>query len=375
MNQVKSIKEAGDLSGKRVLLRLALDVPIAFGKVLESFRLVSSFPTIDFLLGQGAKIVIIGHIQDNKTDLPVSLQPVCDFLRKRYKIEFVQKLEEVAVSLETGNQIVMLENLRFNPGEKSNDLEFSKGLASLADIYVNEAFSVAHRKHASIVAVPKFLPSYAGLLFAEEVKNLSRAFNPPEKFLFILGGAKVSTKLPLIKKFLPKTRQTFIGGVLANDFFKARGLEVGESMLSAETVGLEEIFGDQKIVLPSDVTVSRGDGRVVVLPNEVEPADKIMDIGGATVTLLQSLIREAELVIWNGPLGNYEYGFAAGTEKVAQLLANCQAETIIGGGDTVAVIDKLGLLEKFTFVSTGGGAMLDFLANETLPGIEALKLV
>jgi phosphoglycerate kinase len=238
---------------------------------------------------------------------------------------------------------------------------------------VNEAFSVSHRKDASIVLLSKLLPAYAGIQLEEEVKNLSKAIkNPKHPFLFILGGAKFSTKMPLIKKYLKLADYVFIGGALLNDFLKAEGYEVGKSLVDDENFGIEKILKNKKLILPIDVVVR--DGKILknVKISEVKKDEVILDVGSESIKMLEPLIKKSKLILWNGPLGKYEAGGGGATKKVLKLVASSKAESIIGGGDTVALISEMKMENKFSFVSTGGGATLDFLANGTLPGIKAL---
>jgi 3-phosphoglycerate kinase len=286
----------------------------------------------------------------------------------------------------------LLENIRENKGEKENDKKFAKQLASLADIYVNDAFSVSHREHASICAITGFLPSYAGLQLEEEVKQLSAAFNPSHPFIFILGGAKFDTKLPLIQKFSKTADTVFIGGALANDALKAKGYEVGVSKISDGATDISAAVNQPKTMIPIDVVVQNHIEKEI---GGIGPIDSISDSGSKTLAALKAKIDAAQFILWNGPLGVYEKGFMEGTEKLAEMIAErtensknkkvkskdkkikdeneTSVKSIVGGGDTLAAIAKLGVEDKFTFVSTGGGAMLDFLAQGTLPGIEALE--
>lgn len=351
----KTIRECGGLRGKRVFSAIDLNVPIQDGKVVNDYRLTRSKKTLDFLEENGARTILVSH----RTDKNESLAPVYEYLNRYNSIAFAKTIEEAKSALEKAEDgsFVLLENIRQFVGEEENDKVFAKKLAGLADMYVNEAFSSSHRTHASIVGVPKFLPHYAGFLFEEEVLNLSKVFSPAHPFLFILGGAKTETKLPLLKKFLDSADTVFVGGVLANDVFKARGGQVGSSCVSA-TAFPSALLHHQKLRVPTDV---------------VRSGDRIVDAGEKSVADIRASTRGAKLVVWNGPLGEYEHGFTAGTEGVARALAESSAETIVGGGDTLAVIARLGILEKFSFVSTGGGAMLEFLATGTLPGVEALR--
>ena len=266
----------------------------------------------------------------------------------------------------------------------------------MADMYVNDAFGVSHRKHASIVGIPQFLPHYGGLLMRQEIEHLSRVFNPQRPFIFILGGSKFDTKLSLIAKYLERADSVFIGGALANDIFKARGLEVGASLVSRTALdrdsGMSKAVLDtnSKLITPADVTVTDANGNVSFKkPEEVEADETITDVGPQTIDQFREILKGAKTVVWNGPLGNYEAGFGDKTEQLAELLAEIThpqslrssyggqaksgTETIVGGGDTLATIHKLNLTDSFSFISTGGGAMLQFLLDETLPGIEALE--
>ena len=330
---MKSILEAGDLKGKKVLVRVDWNVLIEDGKVVDDFRIKKSLSTLEYLKGAGAKVVIATHLEPEDTDT---------------------KLLQTYVP----KGVRLLENLRANPGEESNSKEFARKLASQIDIYVNEAFSVSHRRHASIVGVPLYLPSYIGLQFALEIKELSKAFYPKKPFLLILGGAKFDTKLPLLKKFIHIADDIFVGGALANNFFKEQGADIGRSLVSKGDFGLKELLDTGKIILPEDTIIKDG---------------KILDAGPRTMENLKSIISASKLVLWNGPLGGYENGYKVATLALAKIISESSCESIIGGGDTLASIKELNLFDKFSFVSTGGGAMLDFLATGTLPGIEALK--
>ena len=248
-------------------------------------------------------------------------------------------------------------------------------------MYVNDAFSVSHRAHASIVGVPQLLPHFAGFQLALEVENLSKAFNPSHPFLFILGGAKFDTKLPLVEKFLEKADGIFIGGALANDFFKAKGYEVGRSTISTATIDFDGLLLDKKILLPTDVIVESGGSQKASLPEKVSSDERILDAGPETLAELKDKIDAAKFILWNGPLGNYENGYKEPTHELARMIAHATkngVESVIGGGDTLAAIAELkqsggeSLEDAFTFVSTGGGAMLDFLAQGSLVGIDAL---
>ncbi len=371
MTELSTLEDAGDLRGERVLLRLDLNLPIKNGIVADTYRLDRASKTLEFLERSGARTIIIGHLESKET---ASLASVREVLARRFQVFFATTLAEAREKQEAQPEgsFVLLENLRAFDGEKTNLDEFSKKLASLGEVYVNEAFSVSHRAHASIVGVPRFLPSFAGFLFEEEVKNLSKSFSPAHPALLILGGAKFETKLPLVERLLSTVDDVYLCGALANGIYKARGYETGVSLVS-ETTLPTAIIENPKLHTPSDVTVRTASGRQEKRANTVLKDEKIVDVGQGAITDLRALIARAKFVLWNGPLGEYEAGFDAGTIAVARALAESHATTIIGGGDSLAIVSKLGLTERFSFVSTGGGAMLDFLAKGTLPGIEALR--
>ncbi len=369
----KKLTDVKDLRGKRVLLRLDLNVPIVGEEVRDDFRIQRALPTLRLLKDAGAKTIVISHIENELTD---SLGKVAAYVSKLIKVKaFVSRLADapiVASALKEG-EIIILENLRTDPGEKDNGPGLAGRLAVLADIYVNDAFSVSHREHASIVGVPRLIPAYAGPLLAREVEELSKAFNPPKPFLFILAGAKFDTKLPLIEKFLELADNTFVGGALANDLFREKGLEVGLSMVAKTPVNLKHIEKSPKLLLPSDVVVENPMARITKSPDQVGPDEKILDAGPRTISDLSDMLSEAQFVLWNGTLGAYESGYSEGTESLAKAIVESRARSVIGGGDTIAAVSKMGILDRFSFVSTGGGAMIEFLAKGTLPGIEALK--
>jgi phosphoglycerate kinase len=380
---IKYIDELGkeELKGKRVLLRLDLNVPVEDGIITDTHRLDKAISTVDYLRLQEAKVIILAHLE-NKEGGNESLLPIYDHLNGFFKLDFcptyfTPEAVEKVLKLEDKN-VLLFENVRINPGEKENDSDFSKKLSQMADFYVNDAFSVSHRKHASIVGVPEFLPHYGGLLLREEIENLSKVFQPKHPFVFILGGAKFVTKLPLIKKYLNIADTVFVGGALANDVFIEEGFEVGKSLVSKGDFGIKEMLTNPKFKTFKDVTVTNESNEVLFKePSEVGKNDCIVDAGPETLNHFREVLNEAKTIVWNGPLGNYEKGFADKTESLAEMIAEFTekngAESIVGGGDTVASINKLGLDDKFTFISTGGGAMLDFLVNETLVGLQALE--
>ncbi|HEY4479060.1 MAG TPA: phosphoglycerate kinase [Candidatus Paceibacterota bacterium] len=370
---LKTIYDIKDLAGKRILMRVDFNVPLEAGKVGEDYRLRKIFPTINYLRDAKAKIILISHIENVKDN---SLRPVFDYLSYHFPVTFLtEPIDEVKskLALQKEGEVVLLENLRKNPGEKENDDVFAAKLASFGDLYVNEAFPVSHRAHASIVGVPKFIPAYAGIRFVQEIKELSKSFTPPKPFLFIIGGAKFETKMPLIKRFLDSADHVFIGGALANDCFKAKGWPVGNSVVSNSSLDLTPIINHPKVILPKDVVVEKGKELIEKKPSEVAEGEKILDAGPESLNDLRLLIQKSLFVLWNGPLGNFEAGFKEATLELAQIIANTETTSVIGGGDTVGAISELRLEQKFSFISTGGGAMLEYLANGTLPGIQALE--
>ncbi|PCI20890.1 phosphoglycerate kinase [Candidatus Wolfebacteria bacterium] len=372
---MKSIKEIESLQGKKVLVRVDFNVPIQDGVVLDDFRIRATLPTIKFLKEHGAKIILISHVG---RDSQMSFQPIVPTISKYIDHTFISHTtgEEVehAINSMSNGEVILLENLRGNEGEISNDETFAKALASFADIYVNEAFSVSHRMHASIVGVPQYIDGYSGLQFDKEVENLKKVLEKPDHpFLFIIGGAKFKTKIPLIEKFLDAADHIYITGALVNTFYKEEGFEVGTSLVSDQAYDLHNVLKNKKIILASDVVVMKEDKIEVKKFNEVEKDEMIVDIGPESFKELEKLVSNSTFILWNGPLGYYEHGFKDSTENLVKVLSQSDSKTIVGGGDTVALISKLKLEDSFSFVSSGGGAMLEFLQKGTLPGIEALK--
>lgn len=339
---MRSIKEIKNLKGKTVLLRVDFNVPIKNGKVEDDFRIKAALPTIDFLLKKGAKIILITHLGENGT---ANLIPV---IKHFFDISKIDK-----------NKVTFFDNIRKFPGEMKNDKSFAKKLSEMGDIYVNDAFSVSHREHASIVSLPKYLPHFAGLQLEKEIKNLSDVFKKTKHpFLFILSGAKFSTKIPLLEKYLKLADYVFVGGALANYLLKAKGCDIGKSFVDEKKYNVTKILNNPKLILPTDFIVKD---------------DAIVDVGDESVKNLAPIIKKSKLILLNGPLGKYEDGETKATMKVLKLMASSKARSIVGGGDTVALVSKMKMTNKFSFVSTGGGATLDFLANGTLPGIKMLK--
>ncbi len=369
---LRAIETLPDVKGLRVLVRASLNVPIENGKVSDTLRVDLAMKTVSYLLARGARVILMSHMSDAKA----SLAPVYDYARTKIPLSFVSdvagpKAHQAANALSDGAAL-MLENLRWNAGEKANDEAFARDLASLGDVYVADDFTVAHRAHASVVTVPKFLPSYVGFQFFAELHGLTPALHPESPSLAIVGGAKLVTKMALLQSLLEKYDRVFVGGALANDFFIAKGYEIGKSLASGGAEA-KVLLADPKIVLPDTVTVSNAAGRHDISAAHVGKEDVISDIAPASIEALRSLIEDARMVLWNGPMGHFETGFTQGTDLLAKTIADAPGESIVGGGDTLSSIQNLNLMNKFEFVSTAGGAMLDFLANGTLPGIEALE--
>ncbi len=372
-NRMKSILEIKNLKGRTALVRVDFNVPLGKDGVVdntEDWRIEKALDTIKHLSKLGSKVILISHIGRDPKE---SLKPVADFLNKFIPVKFVPILygEDVlgiAENLSEG-EVIMLENLRSNEGEEKNTEEFSAYLASLADFYVNEAFSVSHRPHASIIGVTKFLPSYVGIWFLKEVENLKKLDNPEKPFLFILGGSKFETKVPLIEKFSNIADSVFIGGALANNFMKKIGFETGKSLLD-ESVNVTKFFDKPNIKIPFDVIVRT---KEVKTPNGLSKEDMITDMGPETLDDLKNTIISSKTVLWNGPLGFYEEGFDTSSKEILKTISDSKAFSVLGGGDTVKLVKEMGLENKISFISTGGGAMLEFLSSGTLVGIEALN--
>lgn len=370
---IRTIDDLGDIKGKRVLLRADLNVAISAGKVTEPFRIDETLPTIELLVSKGAKIGIVSHIENEEG---ATLKPVFEYLSKKLNLTLVPDVPALMSALMTSkaDEIFLMENVRQYEGEKNNDPAFARELAASADFYVNDAFSVSHREHASIVGVPKLLPSAAGPLIIREIEELSKAFSAPRPFVVILSGAKFETKLPLIERFLHSAGTIFVGGALANDLLKVRGKPIGKSRVSKEVPDLSKIISAKNVLSPVDSFVENDRGKKEMKAiDAIEPNDTIFDIGPQTSVILEKIISNAAFIVWNGPLGVFEKGYTEGTERLARAIAESPAHSIIGGGDTIAALQPYNILSKFSFVSTGGGAMLDFLAKGTLPGIDVLK--
>ncbi len=389
---MKSIKNA-NLRNKHVVLRVDFNVPIEKGKVTDDARINEVLSTISYILEKGGSVIIISHLgrPGGKKVSALSLAPVAKKLEKLLgkKVEFLTetvgaKAREKASALKPG-QIMMLENLRFSPYEELNDRAFAEKLAGLGNIFVQEAFSNAHHAHASMVAITDYLPSYAGLHFAKEYEMLSDILNEPKKpFVFIAGGKKTETKVEALRGISQKADIILLGGGLANTFLMAEGYEVGRSFYEEEYVSdaeqaLRDAFDSGcEVLLPQDVMVARNISKDTKEKEkdieQIEADDIIADIGPKTISKYAQPIKFAGTIVWNGPLGIFEYkSFQAGTRGVASLIQESHAVAVVGGGDTLAALKELNIKEDFTYVSTAGGAMMEFLAGNKMPGVEALK--
>jgi len=372
-----SLKKLTGIKDLSVLIRVDYNVPMKNGKVVDTRRIESSYATIDAVLKKGATPLLLAHVGD----INESLRGVATVLSKKYNVVFITNdLEDTRtheiISTVPKGAVILFENIRRYKGEEENGKAFATLLSSYGDVYVNDAFSVSHRKHASIVGLPKLLPSYAGIQLEEEIKMLGSVLEKPvSPFLFILGGAKFSTKIPLLKKFATSADSIVIGGAILNNFYKVAGFPVGDSVVEeGYDAPIKTLLKNPKLLLPIDVMVVREKKKVTLSPDEVKKGDVIVDIGVQSTRLIAEKIKKAKLIVWNGPTGWYEKGFTFGTKTLAQVIADSKATTIIGGGDTGAAIESVldGSTNKKIFVSTGGGATLDYLANGTLPGIKAL---
>lgn len=386
----KKTVEDVDVQGKKVLVRVDFNVPIKDGQVGDDTRIRAALPTIEYLLNHGAAVILCSHLGRPKAGFQpeFSMRPVADHLSQlidqpvKFSEECIGPVAEKAAAELKPGEVLVLENTRFYPGETKNDPEMAKQLASLADLYVNDAFGSAHRAHASTEGVAKFIPAVAGFLMEKEIRYLGQAIaNPARPFVAILGGAKISDKIGVIRNLLKKADQVLIGGGMANTFFKAQGYPIGESLVEDEALGtakelLEE--GGNHLRLPVDVVIAdrfENDAeRQVMSMSPIPEGWRILDIGPETVESFGRIIEDAGTVVWNGPMGVFEFPrFSEGTFGVARAIANSGATSIIGGGDSIAAVKEAGVADKITHISTGGGASLEMLEGLVLPGLAALQ--
>ncbi len=385
----KTIRDV-EVRGKKALVRVDFNVPLKDGQVTDDTRIRAALPTIQYLLDNEAAVILISHLGRPKGERKpeFSLEPVAGYLAGLLgrEVTFVPdclgpQAEAAAAALRPG-EVLLLENTRFHKGEKKNGPEMARQLAALADLYVNDAFGSAHRAHASTEGVAHYLPAVAGFLMEKEIRYLGQAVANPEKpFVAILGGAKVSDKIGVIRNLLTKADRVLIGGGMANTFFKAQGYEMADSLVEAEALDtareLLQVAGD-KLRLPLDVVIAdafANDAQQRVVPVGDVPAGwRVLDIGPETVAAYGEVIAGAKTVVWNGPMGVFEMpNFAKGTFGIAEAVAASDAVSIIGGGDSVAAVNQSGLADKVTHISTGGGASLEMLEGKTLPGLAALQ--
>lgn len=364
------------LKGKRIIVRTDFNVPLSSkGNILEPARIDVALKTITYLKNSGARIILISHIGRDPQE---TLEPVFKYLKTKLKISFVPNWNEVEIAENVGKliegQVLLLQNLRSKPEEEENTFAFSNFLASLAEIYVNDAFSVSHRAHASVVGIPAIIKSYCGCQFKLEFEAISKVFTPQHPFVVLMGGSKFETKIPVIESLIPQADTIFVGGALANDILKANGYEVGQSKVNdMNEEYANKIFTTEKVMLVKDVKVKSLFFAKNKSLKEVTTKDKIIDGGIETANNLAQKIKEAQLIVWNGPFGTFEQGNSFLSKKVIDAVADSKAYSIVGGGDTVAEIKKLGKEKVFDFISLSGGAMLEFIADKTLVGIDALE--
>ena len=392
---MRNIQNLLDLNKKKILLRLDLNVPIKNGKILDSTRINKILPTINFLLKSNAKIIILSHVgrPNGKIVNELSLKPICENLKEKINSEIrlvTKNLKEINSNnlfINSDEKILMLENIRFYKEEEENNYEFAKHIASLGEIYVNEAFSCSHRAHSSIHEIPKFLPSYSGLQLETEINALKKITSEIKRpITCIIGGSKISTKINIIKNLIHKFDIIVIVGGMANNILEYKGIEIGNSIREKNCNKIiEEIFNisqkaNCKIIYPEDVVVGNdlnGSSKIKEL-NNILKDEMILDIGPKTIKKIKDIILNSNTILWNGPAGYFEnINFANGSFEIAKEIAketkNGNLYSVLGGGDTVSVINKIKLFNNFNFVSTAGGAFLEYLEGKDLPGISALN--
>ena len=390
---MKKIEDLNNLNKKKILLRLDLNVPLKDSKITDTTRIDKILPTLEYLINKNAQIVIISHIgrPKGKFNEKLSMLPVCKYLSVKLNKEIKlinKKIFDIDPSLlfkDSDNKIFFLENIRFYEQEESNNEEFAKKLSSLGEIFVNEAFSCSHRKHASIDKITKFLPSYCGIQMNAEVNALKRVTSDIKKpITCIIGGSKISSKISVIKNLIPKFENIIIVGAMANNIIKYKGFNIGNSIVEKNCKDIiEELFllakqNTCKIIIPKDVAVGKklNDNSKIKDLHEIEDDDIVLDIGPKTINLINSILDNSKTVLWNGPAGYFENSnFAVGSEEIAKKIVNLGSKiySVAGGGDTIAVINKVNAFKKLNFVSTAGGAFLEYLEGKKIPGLRALK--
>ncbi len=396
--QIKTLKSIKNLKGKRVLVRVDFNVPIKKGKIKELYKIEKSLPTINFLINKGAKVVLLSHLgRPEGLDKNLSLKPVAialsEILKKDIKITDFNKIKknpenywseaQNLISKMENGEVVILENVRFVKGEEKNDKVVAKNFANLGEVFILDGFAVAHRDSASVTGIAKFLPTSAGFLMEEEIVGLNKIMkNPKKPFILVLGGAKMETKIPLLKHFIRLAHYILVGGGIVNTYLWAKGYKVGDSLVDKKYKKEALFYGAKKnIILPLDVIVGTKDGkkcRVEELNKKfvLKKNEAIFDIGPKTITYYAGFIKKAKTLAWNGALGFFEqHPYEYGTYSVARLLATKAkgpAFGVSGGGETVEVLKKLGLTEDVDLVSTGGGAMLEYLSGKKLPGVKII---
>ncbi len=384
-----------DVKGKRVIVRCDFNVPMKDGQITDDIRIVSALPTIQYLLENGAKVILMSHMgrPDGEANMKYTLKPVADRLSALLNQDIIfvssptvvdEAVKTAAAQLAEG-QVMLLENVRFRKEETKNGAEFASELASLAEIFVNDAFGTAHRAHSSTAGIADFLPAVSGFLIEKEVEFLGNAVeNPKRPFVAIMGGAKVGDKIPVIENLMQKVDTLIIGGGMSYTFYKGEGLEIGTSILDKDSIELTVKLVEKakelgvKLLLPIDVVCAdkfSNDAKKIIVDKADMPADMMgMDIGPKTVALYREAINEAKTIVWNGPMGVFEMeNFAEGTRQIAEALAESDGITVIGGGDSAAAVEQFGLADKMTHISTGGGASLEFLEGKVLPGVAVLQ--
>jgi phosphoglycerate kinase len=384
----KTIRDV-EVRNKRVLVRVDFNVPLADGKVTDDTRIRAALPTINYLLNQNAAVILCSHLGRPKSaeEIEFSMRPTSEHLQTLVDVpvffaeDCIGPVAEQAVEALQFGQILVLENTRFHPGEKANDSGMAEQLAGLADMFINDAFGSSHRAHASTTGVADYLPAAAGFLLEKEIIYLGQAIADPKRpFIAIMGGAKISDKIDVIRNLLEKADKVLIGGGMANTFLKAKCFRMGGSLVEDDVIETaEELLdvGSDKLVLPVDMVLAdafASDATIKTMPvGDVPLGWRILDIGPKTLAVFGEVLKDAGTVVWNGPMGVFEFPpFAKGTYGLAELVAECGATTIIGGGDSTAAVNQSGLADKITHISTGGGASLEMLEGKVLPGLAAL---